>query len=245
MVWGHFGVVHIGTLFIAAAFITALYFLLRRASRKIQIFTLGVFSFVGIAAIFFHLSMSPDPVLHLPLHLCSIGAALLPFAVFTRAKTVCNLLLVWSMGAAGALIFNEVMATVPVLGWEFFFYYVPHVAEWGIPVLLFSLRLVEKDVKSMLLALLITLLIYTGVHFANVGINAYIRSAGRVDAAGNLLFVNYMYTLTPVNGILQSLYNALPYRYWYMYLTLPLIVAYLGVLYAKEIVLFIRARLRA
>jgi uncharacterized membrane protein YwaF len=112
MTWGSFGLVHILSLVAAALMVAALYFILKNRTRKVQTLVLGVLSFSGIAAIIYNLVLWGTPWQYLPLQLCSINALLLPFAVFTRNKTVCNLLLVWSLGALAALVLNTEMATM-------------------------------------------------------------------------------------------------------------------------------------
>lgn len=190
MKWGSFGLVHIATLIFAAAMILGLYMLLRRASGKMQTLVLGVLSFSGIAAIVFNLVTWGSPLEYLPLHLCSINALLLPIVVFTRNKTLGNMLLVWCLGALAALVVNMAQAEYELTSWTFVFYYFPHVLEFGIPVLLFKLGLVEKHPKYILSTLALTMVIYTGVHFVNLGINAYCEANQILDYAGNVIRVN-------------------------------------------------------
>lgn len=175
MKWGSFGVVHIATLIFAAAMILGLYFGLRKASKKVQLVVLGVLSFSGIAAIIFNLVAWGSPVEYLPLHLCSINAILLPIVVFTRNKTLGNLLLVWCLGALAALVVNMAQAEYVLNSWTFAFYYFPHVLEFGIPILLFALGIVEKHPKYILSTLVTTMVIYTGVHLCNLGLNVWLK----------------------------------------------------------------------
>jgi len=177
MVWGTFGIVHIGSLLFGTAMVAALYFLLKNKSRRTQTTVLGVLSFSGIAAILFNLLMWGAPLAYLPLHLCSINALLLPIAVFTRSKTVGNLLLVWSLGALAALVVNNSVADAEITSWIFFFYYFPHVMEFGIPILLFRLGLIEKDPRCIGSTLGLTMGIYTVVHFINKAVNAWCAAA--------------------------------------------------------------------
>lgn len=79
-----------------------LYFLLKRLPDKWKIAILGVLSFSGIAAIVYNLPKWNTPLEYLPLHLCSLNALVLPFAVLFRNKALCNLLPVWSLGALAA-----------------------------------------------------------------------------------------------------------------------------------------------
>lgn len=237
MQWGSFGPVHIATLVLGAAMITGLYLLLRKASRKVQTWVLGVLSFSGIAAIIFNLLMWDSPLEYLPLHLCSINAMLLPIVVFTRNKTLGNLLLVWCLGALAALVVNMAQAEYELLSWTFVFYYFPHVLEFGIPILLFALGLVEKDPKCLPSTLLITMLIYTGVHLCNVGLNAYCIANHIVDYAGEVIQVNYMYSIIPENPLLALFKQVIPYDYWYMYMIVPILAVYLSLVYLPQMLM--------
>lgn len=234
MVWGTFGIVHFATLFLGAAMIAGLYMVLKKKSRRVQIAVLGVLSFSGMAAILFNLLMWGTPLEYLPLHLCSINALLLPVVVFTRSKTLGNLLLVWSLGALAALVVNNAMADAELLSWPFFFYYFPHVMEFGIPILLFKLDLVKKDPKCIGSTLVLTMGIYTVVHFINIGINAWCAAAGIMSGEA-LLQVNYMYSITPEFPLLALFYQVIPHSYWYMYMVVPIVVVYLLLVYAPQL----------
>lgn len=235
MKWGSFGVVHIATLLLAAAIIVGLYYALRKASHKTQTLVLGVLSFSGIAAVIFNLLMWDSPLEYLPLHLCSINALLLPIVVFTRNKTMGNLLLVWCLGALAALVVNMAQAEFELASWTFVFYFFPHVLEFGIPILLFKLGLIEKHPKYIVSTLVITMLIYTGVHLCNLGLNAYCVAQNIVDYAGEVIRVNYMYSLTPENPLLALFWQMIPCEYWYMYMIVPILAVYLGLVYLPQI----------
>lgn len=235
MKWGSFGAVHIASLLLAAAIIAGLYFSLRKASGKTQTIVLGALSFSGIAAIIFNLVAWGSPVEYLPLHLCSINAILLPIVVFTRNKTLGNLLLVWCLGALAALVVNMAQAEYELASWTFVFYYFPHVLEFGIPILLFSLGIIEKHPKYILSTLAITMAIYTGVHLCNLGLNAWLSANNVLDYAGNLIQVNYMYSITPENPLLALFKQVIPYDYWYMYMIVPILAVYLGIVYLPQI----------
>lgn len=229
MVWGTFTLTHIATLLAAVGIVIGLYFLLKNRSRKAQTAILGVLSFSGIAAIIYNLVMWGAPLEYLPLHLCSLNALLLPFAVFSRNKTLCNLLLLWSLGALVALLMNFDMAEAKLLDGPFCFYYFPHVLEFGIPILVFKLGLVEKDVKCIGSTLLITLICYTLIHFVNVGLNNWFA------ASGSETVVNYMFSVVPSNPLLALFYSMIPCAYWYMYLIFPIIGVYLLAVYAPQL----------
>jgi uncharacterized membrane protein YwaF len=230
MEWGFFGPVHIATLVAAAAILIGIYFALRKAPQKVQVWVLGVLSLSGIAAIIFNLIRWDNPINYLPLHLCSINAMMLPIAVFTRNKTIGNLLLVWSLGALVALVLNFEMTGTELFSESFNFYYFPHIFEFGIPVLLFKLGLVKKDVRCIGSTLTITMAIYTVVHIINTCINAFIPGAD----------VNYMFSIEATNPLTELFYKLIPCQYWYMYLVLPIAAVYLLGVYTPQI----RANLR-
>ena len=231
MQWGNFSAVHIVTLVIAAAMIIALELCLRRVRPAVQTAVLGVLSFSGIAAIIFNLVAWDAPLSYLPLHLCSINAMLLPFAVFSRNKTLGNLLLVWCLGAVAALVLNFEMVSVQIPSWTFFFYYFPHVMEFGIPILLLRLRLVEKDFRCIGSTIAISAAIYTVVHFCNLAINAWTDTT-----------VNYMFSIEATNPLTALFYQLIPYRYWYMYLVFPILAVYLVIVYLPQIIAYFKGK---
>ncbi len=234
MKWGTFGPVHILTLILGAVMVVGLYYSLKKASKKVQTLVLGVLSFSGIAAILFNLLMWGSPLEYLPLHLCSINALLLPIVVFTRSKTLGNLLLVWSLGAAAALVMNQSVAEATVTSNVFFFYYFPHVMEFGIPILLFKLGLVKKDPRCIGSTIGITMAIYTFVHLFNKSLNFYC-AATKLLVDGAVLQVNYMYSVKPENPLLAAFYKVIPVEYWYMYMIVPILLVYLLAIYAPQL----------
>jgi uncharacterized membrane protein YwaF len=235
MAWGFFGAVHILSLVAAAVMVTALYFALKPANSRIQTAVLGVLSFSGIAAVLYNLVMWGEPLAYLPLHLCSLNAMALPVAVFTRSKTVNNLLLVWSLGALAALVMNTDMADATLLSGPFCFYYFPHVLEFGIPILMFKLGLAKKDAACIGSTLAITMGSYTLIHLLNLLINSYCAAHGILDSAGEILTVNYMFSISPSNPLLALFYTVIPYEYWYMYMIVPIVALYLLILYAPQL----------
>ncbi len=229
MKWGFFTPAHILTLVLAAAMLTALYYGLRNKSQKIQTAVLFPLSLSGIAAIVFNLLRWGSPLEYLPLHLCSINALLLPFAVLTRNKTICNLLLVWCLGALVALIANFEMAEAVLFSESFNFYFFPHVFEFGIPVLLFKLGLAKKDPQCIGSTLTITMFLYTLVHLCNLVINRYCA------LVGNGIRVNYMFSMEPTNPLVALFYKLIPHQYWHMYLVIPIVLVYLLAVYAPQL----------
>lgn len=242
MTWGFLSSAHIISLILAVGIITLLYFILKNKSDRVKTIVLGILSFSGIAAIIYNLVAWNSPLEYLPLHLCSLNAMVLPFAVFTRKKVLNNLLLLWSIGALFALIINVSVSEAEILSWTFVFYYFPHVFELGIPILMFLLKLAKKDVKCIISTVVITMTVYTLIHFVNLWINSYAIKNNIVDFAGNVIKVNYMYSIYPDNPLLNLLYSIIPYQYWYMYLTMVVIVIYLGIVYLKDILKLIKAK---
>ena len=242
MTWGFLSSAHIISLILAVGIITLLYFILKNKSDRVKTIVLGILSFSGIAAIIYNLVAWNSPLEYLPLHLCSLNAMVLPFAVFTRKKVLNNLLLLWSIGALFALIINVSVSDAKILSWTFVFYYFPHVFELGIPILMFLLKLAKKDVKCIISTVVITMTVYTLIHFVNLWINSYAIKNNIVDWAGNVIKVNYMFSIYPNNPLLNLFYSIIPYQYWYMYLTMVVVVIYLGIVYLKDILKLIKAK---
>lgn len=245
MTWGFFSVTHIVTLFLAIGINVGLYFILKNVSDKTKTIVLGILSFAGIGAIIFNLVVWGSPLEYLPLHLCSLNAMVLPIAVFTKNKVLNNLLLLWSIGALFALIVNTANAETELLSWTFVFYYFPHVLELGIPILMFLLKLVKKDLKCIGSTIGITLVSYTLIHFINVWINNYAIKNSIVDWAGNIIRVNYMYSIYPENPLLDIFYGIIPHQYWYMYLTIAVISIYLVLVYLNDIIKLVKSKKKA
>lgn len=234
--WGSFGFVHMMTFLVAIGMILGLYCLLRNCSARVQTLVLGVLSLSGVAAIFFNLIAWDSPVEYLPLHLCSLTAIALPIAVFTRSQRICNLLLLWSLGAIMAIVINTAQANYNLLSWTFAFYYFPHTMQFGIPILMIRLGLVRKDVRCIGSTLSITAIAYTIVHLLNVLINNHLSSIG------SAIRVNYMYSIQPANPVLALFWELIPHPYWYMFLILPIIAIYLALIYSPELYRMLAAR---
>lgn len=234
MVWGTFTVTHILSLLLGAAITIGLYFLLKHRTEKTQTIVLGILSFAGIAAIIFNLVVWDSPIEYLPLHLCSLNAMLLPIVVFTRNKRLGNLLMLWSIGALAALVLNTSVATSKITSWVFVFYYFPHVLEFGIPLILFKLKLIKLDKKCIWSTVSITLGAYIAIHFINVFINQYCIENNILDWAGEVVQVNYMFSIFHEgNPLLKLFYDIIPYQFWYMLLCIPVAVVYLSALYGS------------
>ena len=242
MTWGTFGATHIITLVLAAVMNILLYLILKNKDKKTQTAVLFVISLSGIAAIIFNLLRWGSPIEYLPFHLCSLTAMVLPIAVLTRNKALGNLLLLWSLGALAALVMNQGQADYEIFSDTFLFYYFPHTFEFGIPILMFALGLTKKDVKCIGSTLGITLGAYTAIHFINLTINAYCLANEVTNPSGEIIQVNYMYSVTPSIPILQTFYNIIPHPYWYLLMAVPIIRVYLGVVYLPDFIKMLRKK---
>jgi uncharacterized membrane protein YwaF len=235
MLWGTFGITHILTLLLSILIIVCIYFILRNKSEKTQIITLFVLSLRGLCAIIYNLIAWKSPLEYLPLHMCSINAIMLPIAILTKHKTIGNLLILWALGALIALLLNYQAANYELLSWTFVMYYFPHTLEFGIPILLFIFKIIKLDYKTIPSTIIITFVIYTLVHFVNVGLNNYFINNNILDWEGNVIQVNYMFSFSPENPVLQLFYNLIPYKYFYMLLAFPIIVIYELLVYLPSI----------
>lgn len=221
MVWGHFSAAHWISLVAAVMIFACLYFGLRKASQTVQNIVLGILSFSGIVALLHNWIRWGD----LPLQLCSLTAMLLPILVFTKNDVIGNLLLMWSVGAGLALVYNTNTADAPIFGIAFNIYYFPHVMEFSIPWLMLLLGKIKKRLFCIGTTLGITVGVYTLVHFANL----------LLEAAGDrAVYANYMYSMGPTTSLAQMLWDILPCRYWYMYLALPFLLLMLMAVYAPQ-----------
>ncbi len=228
LTWGTFSLAHTISLALGACIIASLYFVLRGKSDKTQTAVLGILSFSGIAAIIFNLVAWGSPIEYLPFHLCSINALILPFAVFTKNQVVKNIPLLWSFGALCAIVLNHAQGHFKLYSWTFFFYFFPHLLEFGIPLLLLLLKRVKLGFKYIVSTIVVTFASYTLIHLINVLLNNYVIKNNLLDANGNLIFLNYMYSVKPpVNPALELFYKLIPAPFWYMFASIPLIVIYL------------------
>ena len=217
MVWGTFTLQHILSLLCIIIFATTLYFSLRRASNRIKTAVLFFVSLFGVVAIIFDIVHWGQPLLYLPLHLCSLNALIIPFAVLTKSKLLSHLTLVWSLGAMTVLIVNTGQA---------------HYLMFSEAFWVFIIGLTEFDIKKAPATMGSTMAIYTCVHFINIGINNYLSS----QAMNIVLYsrsievpkVNYMYSLGDEGNAVFALFRKIiPFDYWHMYLIAPIIVLFL------------------
>ncbi len=204
--------------------------------------SLLVMSCAGIVAIIYNLVAWGSPLEYLPFHMCSIAAILLPIAVLTRNRYIGNLLLIWCLGSLLALVFNQAQADYEIPSAAFFIYYIPHVLEFAVMLYLFLFGYIKKDCRTIPASIGITMAIYTVVHLINIALNQYYMDHQVVDMYGNIVESNYMFSMTPTTPIFDFFWSIIPYRYWYMYVAVLVLVVYLSAVYAVDIVRDIKAR---
>ena len=234
MVWGTFGVVHISSLIIALISCIGIFFALKSMNDKLRHIMLFTLSLAGVLAIIFNLLTWGSPLEYLPLHMCSITAILLPIVVLSKNNVIGNLLLVWSLGSVLAVIFNNSQGNYKILSWTFFFYFVPHILECAVTIYLFAFKYIKLSVKYIPSTLIITSIIYTFVHICNVVINKICVVNNLLDTSGNIIKVNYMYSLQPTVPLMDLMWNIIPYEYWYMYVAIVIIGIYLGLIFGLK-----------
>ena len=105
-----------------------------------------------------------------------------------------------------ALVVNNSVATTEIFSPVFNFYYFPHLLEFGIPVLMFALKLVQKDVKCILSTVSITASSYTVVHFINLLINNVfgLNAKAYLPPVASIILVIISMTLTFVAGLIPA-----------------------------------------
>ena len=136
---------------------------------------------------------------------------MIPFAVFFKSKVLNNLLLLWSLGAFFALILNTSVAETELFSATFCFYYFPHLLEAGIPILMFKLGLVKLSRKCIIPTISITMAAYTVIHFINLLVNHICLVNEITNPSGEIISVNYMFSLVPENPLLSLFYSVIPY----------------------------------
>ena len=236
MILNYFTPDHLLTLAIGILLVACVYVLFRHLPSKTRIPILFLLSLLGPISMIWDLFAHEDWLRFLPLHLCSFNAALIPVVVLTRNERLGNLLLLWCLGGAMALLLNGTEAAWNPSSLDFWAFFVPHVFEICIPVFMFAFHYVKKKLKYIPGTILITGIAYTFVHLVNVLINRHLE---QVQAAYR---VNYMFSLWPDNAFQQMLWNIVPYAYWYSYLYFPLVVVWLGAVYLPEIIRAIKNR---
>ena len=232
MLWGTFTLQHILSLTAIVALAVSLYFILKRISDKAKTWLLFAVSLVGVGAVVCDLVYWGQPLLYLPLHLCSLNALLIPIAVLTKNKVLSHLTLVWSLGAALVLVVNTGQAHYEMFSEAFWVFYLCHTADVTVPALLFLSGLVKFDIKKTPAVIGTTMAAYTGVHFANLAINKHLLESASMVASYSrsrkIPQVNYMYSLGDEGNAVFALFRKIiPFDYWHMYLIAPIIAFFL------------------
>lgn len=231
MPWGHFSTAHITSLILVVVIGVLGYFLLRKKSEIVQKYFMIGLSMPGIFAIIYNLIAYGNPIEYLPLHMCSIAAILLPIAVIRKNNIIGNLLLIWGVGSLSALIFNQLAADYLLFSMEWFIFLIPHACEVIVIVYMFLLKHIKLHPKYIISSIVLTIVIYTIIHFCNIGINEICIANNLLDPNGELIQVNFMFSLVPEIPALELMYGLIPYKYWYMYSFGISIAIYLSLIY--------------
>ena len=228
MLWGTFTLQHILSLTAIVALAVSLYFILKRISDKAKTWLLFAVSLVGVGAVVCDLVYWGQPLLYLPLHLCSLNALLIPIAVLTKNKVMAHLNLMWSLGAMLVLVVNTGQAYYVMFSEAFWVFVLCHTVDVSVPALLFTTGLVEFDIKKSPHAVGVTMAAYTGVHFINVAINSYLESLpSAYSFSRTAARVNYMYSLGDEGNAVFALFKQIiPFDYWHMYLIAPILAIF-------------------
>jgi uncharacterized membrane protein YwaF len=214
-------------------FAAFLCFILKHIPNKAKTAVLFAVSLLGTAAVIYDIFRWGQPLLYLPLHLCSLNALLIPIAVLTKNKVLSHLTLVWSLGAALVLIVNTGQAHYEMFSEAFWVFVLCHTVDVSIPALLFTTGLVEFNIKKAPAVIGTTMAAYACVHFINLGINKYLMQKASSVALysryrATVPQVNYMYSLGDEGNAAFALFRQIiPADYWHMYLIAPIIAVFL------------------
>ena len=111
--WGSFTPTHVISLVIAVLIPVGIHYALRKRKEKTQRTVLFILSMIGPVALAYDIivwGIPTTPLQYLPLHICSYNALLTPILVATKNKLLGNLLPLFSVGAAIALLVNSIQA---------------------------------------------------------------------------------------------------------------------------------------
>lgn len=227
MEWGFFTIQHIITILLTFAFTIIMYFVLKQFKSETSDKVLFILSFLGYVGIIGNLiigGIETSVLYKLPLHLCSWNALLLPFAVKTKNSKLCTALSVWSIGALIAIVLNDEAIGYKLFGIKFAIYYFPHVVEFAIPLLMLFLNKFSVKKVDIGFSIILTAMVYSIAYVGSEIICYYGYS------------VNYLFTMGPTNFVTDFFYKLLPYKYFYMYTTFPIILLlYIGVYFKSKL----------
>ena len=227
MEWWFFTTQHMITIILTLAAPFIFFFILKKFKPQTQDKLLFYFSFLGLFGILGNLwvGIKEDVLIwKLPFHLCSWTAMLLPIAAKTKNSKLCSTVAVWSIGALIAVILNDEAIHYKMFGIKWFIYFVPHLAEFCVPLLLLFLRKYKMKWIEMLWVWVGTATVYTISFMVSYVLGWYFKTD-----------VNYLFTMHSTNFVTDFLYSLLPYKYWYMYTAFPLIALLtLGVYFKRR-----------
>ena len=242
--WGSFTPTHIISLVISVLIAIGIHFALRNRSDKVKTWVLFVLSLCGITSLVYDFVVWGIPsttLQYLPLHICAYNALLTPVLVLTKNKVLGNMLPLFATGAAIALLVNSIQAEYAILSFTFFSYYISHTMGACLPFLMISLGFIKPEPRYILPTAATTLGLYTVSHLANLAINAYLTSVNMLDWQGELIQVNYMFSIHPQgNPLLMLFWSIIPASYFYMLCALPIIALYFVLLNIRHIVAYFR-----
>lgn len=226
--WGTF---HIITLICPIVLILLLYFILKNKELKVKKIFLFTFSLIGVVCMLIDMFYRIELIWYnLPFHLCTLTGIIIPIVILTQNKYLGNLILLWSLGALGALIFNLSETDLYTYNLDLWLYFLPHLIEVSLPITLILLKMIKFDFKTIPSTLLITFIAYTFAHILNYTYNTY--STNEIGILSNFMF-SYTHENNP---FLLILYSLCPYRYFYMLLLFPFILLFLILLYLPQII---------
>ena len=78
--------------------------------------------------------------------------------------------------------------------------------------------------------------LYTCVHFINLGLNRFFITNNIRNPENEVVLSNYMYSIKPNNPLSEFFQSILPGDYWHMYLAVPILLVYLLIIYAPELI---------
>ena len=242
--WGTFTPTHIATLVLAAVIVVGLYLILKNRTEKTKRIILFILSLWGPTAVMYNIlvwGLKSTVLEYLPLHLCSFSAMLIPVLILTKSNLLGNLLPIYSIGALAALLLNSIQADYLVFSVPFLMYYFPHVLYMGIPILVVALDIVKIKPKYILPCVAFTFTAYTAIHFINVAINKYLAAQNILDSSGNVITVNYMFSIDPQgNPALVFFWNLIPHQYFYMLAVIPIVALGYVLLNAKNFITYFK-----
>lgn len=220
-----FGTFHIFTLVLSVITPFILWLTLRNRKDLTKRIVLLILSLIGVFYLFLEIFRDGNILYDLPIHLCALNGLLIPVVLITKNKTIGNMLLLWSFGALGALIFCfevEMYTTNDLRSWT---YFIPHYFQLTLPITIGILKIIDVDYRTIPKTMLYTFIAYTIVHITNKGFAS-------LDSS---LATNYMFSVWHQNNVFLSFFWKLcPYQYFYMLLLFPLTIVFVIIIYFKQ-----------